>query len=104
MAMLIFSLGATNFGPPNTWRGTRVNPATVAAVAARNLRRFNGVLTGSGFFTPKFIKRGWNIVAAIGEQGRQVRQDQIFARDPLSRSLGGTKSKSQAPSEAGTPF
>src|SRR5438552_3447179 len=39
MAIFTFSLGATNFEPPSTWRGTIVNAATVVAVAPRNRRR-----------------------------------------------------------------
>src|SRR6516162_9962038 len=39
MAMLIFSLGATNFVPPSTWRGTMLMPAAAAAVVPRNFRR-----------------------------------------------------------------
>ena len=45
--MLTLSLGATNFGPPKTCRGTKLKPATAVAVLAMNLRRVN---PGAGAF------------------------------------------------------
>src|ERR1035441_2058013 len=37
--MLSLSLGATNCGPPSTWRGRIVNAAAAPAVFSKNLRR-----------------------------------------------------------------
>src|ERR1039457_1167629 len=68
MAMLIFSLGATNFGPPRTCRGTREKPATVAAVAARNLRRVSGEVESSAFFITEFTLQGCSLLV-IGDSG-----------------------------------
>jgi len=49
-ATLTFSLGATNWGPPSTWRGTTVNAATAEAVAPRNWRRLKPQGRGVWFF------------------------------------------------------
>src|SRR5690348_1272903 len=53
--MLTFSLGATNFGPPKTWRGTRLKPATAPAVVAGNFRRVKGLVDGPDGWIGEFI-------------------------------------------------
>src|SRR5579872_2496001 len=55
MAILIFSLGATNLGPPRTCLGTRVMPAAAAVAVARNLRRLMAAVEASGFLRAEFI-------------------------------------------------
>src|SRR6266849_503835 len=57
IARLIFSLGATNFVPPSTCRGTRVIPATAVVVPARNLRRVRGCLLVFDFIDEYLIAR-----------------------------------------------
>src|SRR5438132_5889493 len=55
MAMLTFSLGGTNFGPPSTCRGRIVKAATEVAVAPRNLRRVIGDLVGGVFMVSEIL-------------------------------------------------
>src|SRR5580658_8719891 len=51
MAMLTFSLGGTNRGPPKTWRGTMVKAAIAPDVAPINFLRLRRPVEGWAFFT-----------------------------------------------------
>src|SRR5581483_10152552 len=76
IAMLTFSLGATNPGPPSTCRGTRENTAAVPALARINRRRLNFLDLFIGFLSVAGRAQFFRVAkpAHVPDARRNVRQ------------------------------